>query len=147
MKNDHLHGVLAGSLAILLICASAQGQDRPASPDAVQVFFVGYEQDDLILRVVNHGIKPVLIKGLSLDRQIVYRPVEKGAAVAIASEEAPFGDVHLRSVGDFIWSEHHMNRFRLAYQWQDASAKYYAPINPQIVTHEEQKELVTDSKP
>lgn len=96
----------------------------------VRAQFMGYEDNDVIFRIINELNTPIIIKGLSYRRQILYRPLEKDAVVSAFSKEKSFRDVLFRTTGDFIWSENHMDQFRLAYQLPDSSKRMYVKLIP-----------------
>ena len=123
--------VLCFSVAVFSAAGGAQqteyGRSEPET-GPVEVFFLGYDKDDIIFRIINNLPVSIVIKGLSYRQNILYRPVIKDASVGTASEADPFKDVVFRSTGDFIWSENHKQSFRLMYRFQENQERQYAKI-------------------
>lgn len=102
--------------------------DSEKQEPAVKAYFVGYDEDDLIFHIVNQTQETLTIRGLSYQRQILYRPIEKDVAIAPMSDGYTFGEVKLRTTGDFVWSQNHMHMFQLTYTILNQKEKKYASL-------------------
>jgi hypothetical protein len=120
-------------------------EDEIAS--SVKAYFLGYHNDDIIFRIYNELPSQIKIRGLSFNRQILYRPIEKNAVVPASSEESMYQDIVFRTTGDFIWSENHMDRFQLAYQLLESKERMYTRIFPELPPSELEKELDSPPEP
>ena len=97
---------------------------------AIKATFAGYENDDLVFNVTNEEIFNIEVKGISFRGQILYRPLQKNQLVPALTEEEP-SVVKFRSNGDYVWSENHMDKFKMAYVIAGSSQRQYADIYPQ----------------
>jgi len=126
MNRSRMNNGYAVVLGLLLM-ASAANAEGPA----IKACFIGYEEDDLIFHVTNGEIYNIDIKGISFRGQILYRPLEKNHLVPALTEKEPLV-VKFRSNGDYVWSENHMQKFRMAYSIVGSPKRYYVEILPEM---------------
>jgi hypothetical protein len=129
------------------VCCCAQTRTQDPAAETVEAIFIGYQQDDLIFHIVNRTSEPIWLKGLTFNRQTLYRPVEKNALVPVATNEVPFTVMLFRTTGDFVWSQNHMDRFRMAYMVPGSAQKYYVAIFPAGDPSENEKEVASEGPP
>jgi hypothetical protein len=136
-------------VGFLLFCAPTSFADESSGfvGEPVRAYFLGYENNDLVFRIYNDSNLPIAVKGLSFDNQVLYRPVDKDRIVPPVSQENPYKDMIFRTTGDFVWSQNHMNMFRLAYQFSESEQRMYGGIYPSQPAEDPQKELVTEIVP
>ena len=127
--------VLVAALGVLLGPLRAVQADEATAP-AIKAYFAGYEQNDLVFKVTNEEIFNIEVKGISYRGQVLYHPLVKNHPVPSLTEKTPVV-VKFRSNGDYVWSENHMKKFRMAYVIVGSPQRHYAeifaempPINP-----------------
>ncbi|HLF17285.1 MAG TPA: hypothetical protein VI749_00115 [Candidatus Omnitrophota bacterium] len=98
--------------------------------EKVRAYFVGYDGNDLVFQILNDAAFDIKIRGLSFHGQILYRPLEKSVVIHPVSQMNPAKEVKFRSPNDFVWSQNHMKKFRLAYVRLDSNERLFADIYP-----------------
>ena len=85
----------------------------------------------MVIEITNGEIYNIEVKGISYRGQVLYRPLSKNQLVPSLTEKEPVV-VKFRSNGDYVWSENHMKKFRVAYVIVGSQQRLYAEILPQL---------------
>jgi hypothetical protein len=111
-------------MGLLMLGGLPLSAAQPQEQEPVKAYFIGYEGNDLVFKIINEESFDIEIKGLTFRKQVLYRPVEKTIIAGVGKEREPHeARVVFRSPEDFVWSQNHMAKFRLAYDGIEEAGK------------------------